>query len=76
METGRISKLFQEKRYGKILMQDGVEAHFHEQCLWNVRFDDLTEGQEIDFRVQRTHNGMLASELCRHLAENLEEKGR
>jgi cold shock CspA family protein len=70
MQIGNISKIFYDKKYGKIRMKNGQEAHFHEYCLWNVRFEELGEGQEIEFETQITHNGYLASEIRPHIKKN------
>jgi len=60
MQIGRISKLFQEKEYGKIRTNSGEEAHFHKLCLWDIQFVDLTEGQEVEFEIQPAYKGFLA----------------
>ena len=63
MRRGNITKLFPDKQYGKIKIKNGKEAHFNKNCLWDVRFDELDVGQEMEFEVQPTHNGLLAFEI-------------
>ena len=60
MLAGTISKLYQDGEFGKIITKNGEEAHFHKGCLWNVRFDVLTEGQGVEFEMQASHKGYLA----------------
>ena len=63
MQTGVISKLVQDREYGKIRTESGEDAHFHKNCLWNVEFEELTEGQEVEFVTQRTYKGFLAFQI-------------
>ena len=60
MQAGTISKLFFDKEYGCIRTMSGEDAHFHKLCLWDVKFADLREGQEVEFEVQFSHKGILA----------------
>jgi len=60
MQVGKISKLFRDKEYGKIRVKSGEEAHFHKGCLWNIRFMDLVEGQDIEFEMEPSNKGQLA----------------
>ncbi len=76
MQIGKISKLFQDKEYGKIKTNGGEEAHFHKLCLWNIQFSDLTEGQEVEFEIQPANKGFLAFHI-RFLLRSLKcQKGR
>jgi len=63
MQTGHIVHLFRDKAYGRIRTQDGEEVHFHEHCTWGVKFDELREGQKVEFQTQLTLRGMLGSEV-------------
>ncbi|MCA9407505.1 MAG: cold shock domain-containing protein [Candidatus Omnitrophica bacterium] len=60
MYVGKVSKLFPDKGYGSIRTTDGENVHFHKQCLWDIEFDELTEGQEVEFEVQPSYKGYLA----------------
>jgi len=66
MERGRITKLIRNKKYGSITTDDGREAHFHQQCLSNVTFENLYEGLEIECYVKPMLNGNLAIEIRLH----------
>ena len=60
MHWGNVSKLFHDKEYGLITTTGGCHAHFHKHCLWNIGFADLTEGQKVEFEIQKTYKGALA----------------
>ena len=60
MLLGNVTKLFHEKECGFIRTKDGDDAHFHKQCLWDIQFAELTEGQEVEFEIQPSRKGFLA----------------
>lgn len=60
MEKGTISKLVHDKEYGKVRTNTGEEAHFHKNCLWNIQFSELTEGQGVEFEIQPSTKGQIA----------------
>lgn len=60
VHRGNIIRLFPEKEYGTIMTSSGDEALFHNECLWNTEFADLSEGQEVEFEIQNAHKGFLA----------------
>lgn len=60
MHLGNIVKLFHDKEYGLIRTSTEEDAHFHKYCLWEVKFGDLSEGQDVEFEIQKTHKGSLA----------------
>lgn len=60
MQRGNISRLFYEKEYGAIMTASGEEALFHKECLWDTAFADLSQGQEVEFEIQKAHKGLLA----------------
>jgi len=60
---GNVIKLFPDKEYGSIRTKDGAEVHFHKQCLWDCRFDELYESQEVQFQMQDTGHGYLGFEI-------------
>lgn len=62
MHIGTITKLFREKEYGAIHGEFG-ELHFHKHCLWDVAFDELSEGLEVEFEMQASYHGFL----CFHI---------
>ena len=63
MHAGTVTSLVPQKEYGSVQTKDGIEAHFHKHCLWDVQFKDLKEGQEVEFEIQPTHKGFLAFHL-------------
>ncbi len=63
MQRGIVSKLFRDKEYGKIRTSKGEDAHFHQECLWGIRFGDLTEGQKVEFEIQPSYKGFLAFQI-------------
>ncbi len=63
MHVGNVIKLFPEKEYGSIRTKGGEDVHFHKHCLWSCRFDELYEGQEVEFEMGPTHNGYLGFEI-------------
>jgi len=63
MLTGNITRILYDKEYGLITSVSGEEAHFHQQCLWNTKFSDLREGQEVEFEIQQSRKGFLAFQI-------------
>lgn len=63
MQKGNITKLVHDKEYGLIRAETGEEVHFHKHCLWNVQFNELREGQEIEFEFQPTYKGYLGFQI-------------
>ena len=60
MHIGNITKLFHDKEYGSIKTKNGEVLHFHKQCLWDIQFAELSEGQEVEFEIQACNIGLLA----------------
>ena len=54
MRVGTILKLVHDKEYGKIRTNNGEDAHFHKNCLWDTPFIELTEGQDVEFEIQQS----------------------
>ena len=63
MQAGNVTKLFRDQEYGSIRTKSGEDVHFHKHCLWNCRFEELYESQEVEFEMQPTHNGFLGFEI-------------
>ena len=63
MHLGNVSKLFYDKGYGSIRTKDGEDVHFHKQCLWDCRFEELYESQEVELQMQMTGHGYLGFEI-------------
>ena len=63
MQTGNVVQLFRDKRYGLIMTKGGESVHFHDKCLLDVGFGELSEGQEVNFLTQVTLKGLLGFEI-------------
>jgi cold shock CspA family protein len=60
MKIGKILKLVRDKECGEIRINNGDDAHFHKNCLWDVPFGELSEGQEVEFEIEQSHKGYRA----------------
>mgnify|MGYP001767743782 FL=1 len=63
MATGTIKRLVRERGFGFILAQDGTELFFHRSALQGEGFDALTEGQAVEFEVERGAKGPRAANM-------------
>jgi CspA family cold shock protein len=52
MPTGKIKKLVQDKGFGFIQTDGGDDVFFHHSTVADQGFDDLTEGQAVEFTVE------------------------
>ena len=50
MAQGTIKKLVSDKGFG-FIQGDGEDIFFHSSALQDVRFDDLREGQSVEFSM-------------------------
>ncbi len=57
MHTGKIKKLVTDRGFGFISDTDGRELFFHQSGLVDAKFSDLTEGQEVEFEVEKSDKG-------------------
>lgn len=60
MRKGTIASLVPQGQYGRIKTEDGKEAHFNRECLWDTAFEDLAEGQSVECEVQSSYRGFIA----------------
>ncbi len=58
---GRISELFTDKGYGKIVSSDGREIYFHKNSVLNADFNKLEVGAEVRFVEEAGDHGPQAS---------------
>ncbi|HEX7549984.1 MAG TPA: cold shock domain-containing protein [Candidatus Methylomirabilis sp.] len=63
MATGTVKKLVRERGFGFIQRQDGVELFFHKSAFSGGGFDTLTEGQAVEFDVERGDKGPRAANM-------------
>ena len=60
MHNGEIKKLVRERGFGFISDTDGSEVFFHQSSLVEASFDALTEGQKVEFEVEKSDKGPRA----------------
>lgn len=60
MHKGKIKKLVRERGFGFISDTDGRELFFHQSGLVDLKFDALTEDQEVEFDVETSPKGPRA----------------
>ena len=63
MATGTVKKLVRERGFGFIQGQDGVELFFHRSAFAGGGFDTLTEGQAVEFDVEKGDKGPRAANM-------------
>ncbi|HWP60046.1 MAG TPA: cold shock domain-containing protein [Candidatus Acidoferrales bacterium] len=63
--TGTVKKIVRDKGYGFIVPDDGSDdVFFHRSSVApRVRFEDLTEGDTVQFQVRRGEKGPVAFDL-------------
>ena len=52
MAVGKIKKLVQEKGFGFIQTSNGEDVFFHHSTVADHGFDNLTEGQQVEYTVE------------------------
>jgi CspA family cold shock protein len=52
MAVGKIKKLVQEKGFGFIQTDRGEDVFFHHSIVADQGFDNLTEGQQVEYSVE------------------------
>lgn len=60
---GMIKKLVVEKGFGFITPEEGKDIFFHASALVNAEFDALTEGDIVEFEVDRGPKGPRAEKV-------------
>jgi cold shock protein len=53
MPNGKIKKLVADKGFGFIQTDSGQDVFFHHSTVANSGFDDLSEGQQVEFTVEQ-----------------------
>jgi cold shock protein len=53
MAAGTIKKLVNDKGFGFIQMGNGGDIFFHHSTVQNTQFDQLTEGQQVEYTVEQ-----------------------
>ncbi len=62
MAQGTIKKLVSDKGFG-FIESNGEELFFHSSALQDARFDDLREGQSVEFTVGHGPKGPRAENV-------------
>ncbi|MHB1415305.1 MAG: cold-shock protein [Chloroflexota bacterium] len=57
MATGTIKKLVRDRGFGFIRDEGGEEYFFHRTAVEADRYDDLVEGQNVEYEVQSDPRG-------------------
>ena len=65
MAKGSIKKIIRNSGYGFIAAEDGQEIFFHRSELHDVEFDDLQEGNQVVFDIEKTDKGAKATQVQR-----------
>lgn len=60
---GKIRTLKADKGFGFIKGEDGVEYFFHQSALLNIRMDELSERQEVNFEPSEGTKGPRAEDI-------------
>ena len=56
MPTGKIKKLVADKGFGFISTDGGQEVFFHHSSVADRQFDNLSEGQKVEFAIEQGGN--------------------
>jgi len=66
MEKGKIARLIADRKFGFISREgEAKDLFFHSTELQGVEFDDLKEGDEVEFEVSETPKGPSAVKVSK-----------
>ena len=60
MARGSIKKIIRDRGFGFIAAEDGREIFFHRSEFHEAEFEDLQEGNNVEFEVEKTDKGAKA----------------
>jgi CspA family cold shock protein len=63
MASGTIKRVVREKGFGFIRAEDGAEHFFHRSGVRGVAFEQLREGQRVEFTPEPSTKGPRASDV-------------
>jgi len=63
MATGTIKRIITDRGFGFIRAEDGREIFFHRSALVGIDIKQLSEGQRVDFEVERGPKGPRAAKV-------------
>jgi CspA family cold shock protein len=61
MSKGTVKRIMRERGFGFILAEDGREVFFHRSELQDVDFNDLQEGDPLEFNIAQGQKGPQAT---------------
>jgi CspA family cold shock protein len=63
MSKGTVKRIMRERGFGFISAEDGREIFFHRSELQNVDFDELREGDHLEFTIVKGEKGPQATDI-------------
>ena len=63
MSKGTVKRIMRGRGFGFILAEDGREIFFHRSALVGIDIKQLSEGQRVDFEVERGPKGPRAAKV-------------
>ncbi len=63
MARGTVAKLVHDRGFGFIRGNDGKDVFFHRSGLVGLNFDELEQGQVVDFEVEKGPKGLRAANI-------------
>jgi CspA family cold shock protein len=63
MSKGKITKIIRDRGFGFIGAEDGREVFFHMSSVVDGSFDNLSEGQDVEFEVEKSQKGPRAKNV-------------
>jgi CspA family cold shock protein len=63
MATGTVARLVRDRGFGFVKTEDGTDVFFHKSSLQGVEFDSLSEGQAVEFEIEKGAKGTRAANM-------------
>jgi CspA family cold shock protein len=63
MSKGSVKRIIRERGFGFISAEDGREIFFHRSELQNVDFDNLQQGDHLEFNIIKGDKGPKATDI-------------
>ncbi len=63
MSKGTVKRIIRERGFGFISAEDGREIFFHRSELQNVDFDNLQQGDHLEFNIIKGDKGPKATDI-------------
>ncbi len=63
MAFGTVARLVRDRGFGFVRSEDGADVFFHRSALQGVEFESLTEGQAVEFDLERGEKGARAANM-------------